>query len=213
MVNYGRRYKNGPSQLISKARGLMSAAIVFTVIGLVLTFASVAIAYVIYRENHGDRGEKKSQDAAVSAAEKVVAPLLSRLAVLETVTGPATRDREQLITKGIVSEALKPLGETVARLDTKLDLMDSTFKSLAAEMVKILHHPDPDRKRVDDLLENYMDGTLTSEERLELRRNLTTIRNWEVGRPAPYTIHPGEQVAAAILLKLLEQEDIEKSRV
>lgn len=178
-----------------------------SIIIVACTFVALLVSIITWFENHGDRGQRKAVELAKDAAEHAITPVTERLSLLEARTGPEARERDRLITKGMITEAIGPHSEVLARLDTKMTIMDDTWKSLAAEMVKILHQPDPARAVIDALLEGYMEGTLSSGDRLELRRHLVRIRNWEVGQDSPYPIHPGEQVAAAILLRALEQED------
>ena len=185
--------------------------IIVGILTIVCTFLAVCVAAVSWFETHGDRGDRRAKEAAQYVANEAVAHITERVVALEGRTDAEARERDRLITKGMISETLHPLSENVARLDTKLSIMDDTLKALAADMVRILHQPDPARAHIDALLEAYTDGTLTPEERAELRKHLVTIRNWETGQPSPYPIHPGEQVAAAILLRVMDQE--EKNRI
>jgi hypothetical protein len=50
-----------------------------------------------------------------------------------------------------------------------------------------------------------MNGTLTPEEKTELRKTLISIRDWEPGgKEIGFPVYQGEQVAAALLLLTME---------
>ena len=111
---------------------------------------------------------------------------------------------EEAVTKAIhkvVEELFDPLDKRVTVVETKMDLF---WQKLAGDMARVLHHPEPSRVNIDILLEDLMDGTLTPEGTTELSRYLRIILDWEPGDDVGFTVYPGEQVAAAILLHTLE---------
>lgn len=112
----------------------------------------------------------------------------------------------------LMDEVIDPLKERVTIVETKMEVF---WREIAGDMARVLHHPEPSRKRVDDLLDILMADTLTKDECKELSGYLEIIRDWEPGQPAPFKIFPGEQVAAAILLhtmKNLMEVDNDDSR-
>jgi hypothetical protein len=131
--------------------------------------------------------------------------------VVVTVVGALqyiARTRKKLIEEAVnaavhrvVEELFDPLDKRVTVVETKMDLF---WQKLAGDMARVLHHPEPSRIRIDELLEDLMDSTLTPDNTTELAGYLRTIRDWEPGDDAGFTIFPGEQVAAAILLHTLE---------
>lgn len=106
-------------------------------------------------------------------------------------------------TRAIVRAEVASLTATVTSLETKMDVV---WTAIAANMARVLHQPDPRRRHIDVLLEKLTEGTLDAGERDRLRGYLRIICDWEPGTPADFPVHPGEQVAAAILLSILDHE-------
>jgi hypothetical protein len=105
--------------------------------------------------------------------------------------------------------------ERLVAVETKMGLY---WESVAINAAKQLHQPDPLREPVDHLLEAFMEGTLTEDERLKLKKYLVKIRNWETKENAEddrrlavaqlgFPVIPGEQTAAAILLGTMDLVD------
>jgi hypothetical protein len=101
----------------------------------------------------------------------------------------------------VVEELFDPLDKRVTVVETKMELF---WQKLAGDMARVLHHPEPSRIKLDTLLEDLMDSTLTPEGTTELTEYLRIIRDWEPGNDVGFVVFPGEQVAAAILLHTLE---------
>ena len=71
----------------------------------------------------------------------------------------------------------------------------------------MLHHPEPNRARVDYLLDCFREGFITPEESEELKGYLHTIMTWEPagdGAEPPFTLFPGEPTAAALMLATMD---------
>lgn len=111
-----------------------------------------------------------------------------------------TNNAKEFVTD-ILRDALDPIGERLSTLETKMDLF---WRSVAIDAAKILHHPEPSRFRVDELLDKFMAERISPAESTELRGYLEIIRDWEPGSPSPFKVFQGEQVAAAILLHTME---------
>jgi hypothetical protein len=94
-----------------------------------------------------------------------------------------------------------PLRQDVAVLKSQVEVF---WKAVALDAAKILHQPDPARAQMDHLLEALVEDILTPEEELQLRKYLVAVRNWEPGQDAGFPVSPGEQTAAAILLRTME---------
>jgi hypothetical protein len=105
----------------------------------------------------------------------------------------------------LMEEVIDPLKERVTIVETKMEVF---WREIAGDMAKVLHHPEPSRARVDDLLDILMEAVLTPGEARELSGYLEIIRDWEPGQAAPFKIFPGEQVAAAILLHTMKQLEV-----
>jgi hypothetical protein len=185
------------SQVTGEIHVLM---LVVTLVTVICTALAVIISYKAYREAHGDRNSIKRDAAVRQAVVSGTAEVTQKLALLdERMTGfhGGFNDKVQ----SLVERALKPTDIRLAQVETKVDLFK---EQLALAMAQILHQPDPTRAEVDSLLESFMEGTISPDDLSELRRHLDQIRNWEPGQPSPYPIHPGEQVAAAILLNTMD---------
>lgn len=101
----------------------------------------------------------------------------------------------------VKEEFLDSLDRRVTVMETKVEVF---WQRIAVDVAKVLHHPEPSRARVDELLEVLMSGSMTSEDARELCGYLEIIRDWEPGNKAPFTVFQGEQVAAAILLHAMD---------
>jgi hypothetical protein len=123
----------------------------------------------------------------------------------------------------MTDQRVAQISVTTSRIETTLDKVDSTvdqvrervagveatqirlIEQINMNLAKLLHQPDPRRGHVDHLLENYMEGTLTDDERTELKKYLIMIRNYEPDKTTlPFPVYPGEQTAAAILLGTMD---------
>lgn len=142
------------------------------------------------RDRHKKFIETTVEEELVKALEKFSADFMSRIegVIREKVDSAYHRIKE---------EFLDQLDRKVTVMETKVDVI---WQRISIDMARVLHHPEPNRLRVDELLEVLMSGTLTETEAEELRGYLEVIRDWEPGVPAPFTVFQGEQVAAAILL-------------
>lgn len=123
------------------------------------------------------------------------AQILSRLDRLE--------ETQRQLTADVHGQARRTgaILDRVAVLETKIEVF---WRSVAMDAAKIIHSPDPDRAHIDALLDSFMAGTMTPVEEIELRAILEVIRDYD---PAvahlTFPVYPGEQIAAAILLRTM----------
>jgi hypothetical protein len=187
----------------------VSAAIIISVISVVVVCASVAIAYIQYRENHKTKVDDDLHEVIRQIAHQANEPLQTQLTdhtLRFTQTGDRLNRIEDLIKTN--SSDLRSATETMTKMGVKVDMYWSTLEALAMNSAKGLHQPDPRRARVDYLLEAFMEGTLTNGERLELKKFLVQIRNYEPGGPElSFPVYPGEHTLATILLSTIDVVD------
>lgn len=169
------------------------------------TLIAALIGYVAWRETHSDRARDRQQ----VQIDQTVVPLSNRLDLLEQKFADTMAHNQEML-EVVLARQLQPLSEQVRVLETKMDVF---WKSVAVDAAKILHQPDPKRAHIDKLLEAFMEDTLTEDEELQLRKYLVTIRNWEVGMEVGFPVHPGEQTAAAILLRTMTHVITPRGRV
>lgn len=176
---------------------MSSVQILEVAVGIMSIIAAFA-TWFGWRESHSDRTKQSRLAEVNSVVSSSLHPYEVRLTSIEMSAQHTADTIEASITR-----AMQPLLERMSSMESKMDFMWGTQKQLALDAAKILHQPDPRRAHVDRLLEAFMDDTLTSEEETELRKYLVTIRNWEPGMDVGFPVHPGEQTAAAILLRTL----------
>jgi len=97
-----------------------------------------------------------------------------------------------------VVDAVDALGNRITALEVKTDVF---WTGLMKDAATILHHPHAEHARRDELLEKLLAHELDDEEMLELRGRLV----YAIGG-AETVGDPGEQLAASILLRLLDAE-------
>lgn len=175
------------------------------VLPLVATLVGVLSLYIAYRSFRHSTGK----DIAESRKQEIIEAIRTQLSPVDTKQVQLGSQLEQLTNRAVQLET--QLGKLTDRqgnvldrlsiLETKIEVF---WRTVAMDAAKIIHSPDPRRSRVDYLLEQFTEGTLTTAEELELRKILVTIRDYEPGAPSVFPIHPGEQVAAAILLRTME---------
>lgn len=148
----------------------------------------------MWRESHTDRGKKKDLERIGHALH----PYDLRIHDLEVSAEHSTDAIGAAITR-----ALQPLLASLTGLETKMDIVWEGQKQIALDAAKVLHHPEPERHEVDHLLDAFTNDTLTEEEEVQLRKALVAIRDWEPGRDVGFPVYQGEQMSAAILLRLM----------
>jgi hypothetical protein len=181
----------------------MSAAIIISVISLILVALSVTVAYLQHRENHQTKVDAELNNAIKEIAQQVVEPVKLQMA---DHTFRITQDGDRL---NRIENLLKTISDELTKQGVKVDMYWSTLESLAMNAAKGLHQPDQRRERIDYLLEAFMENTLTADERMELKKSLVQIRNYEPGSspPLPFPVYPGEHTLATILLSTIDIVD------
>lgn len=191
----------------------MSAAIIISIISVVVVCFSVAVAYIQYRDNHRTNENHDLHELIREIAQEVATqsnePLKTLIAdhtTRLTQTGDRLNRVEDLM-KGNSTD-LRSAIDTMNKMGVKVDMYWTTLETLAINAAKGLHQPDPRRARIDHLLEAFMEGTLTAEERIDLKKLLVLIRNYDPGTShLNFPVYPGEQTAAAILLSTMDVVD------
>jgi len=186
----------------------MEAAITGIVLAVV-AIISLTVAIHQYRLNHSDHDDAKLRKTIKEVAHEVNEPINVSITA-HTVTLTQHGDRlnriEDLLKDN--SADVKALLEALSKMGVKVDMYWNTLESLAMNAAKGLHQPDPARNRIDYLLEAFTEGTLTADERTELKKFLVQIRNYEPSSPPlEFPVHPGEQTFAAILLSTMDIVD------
>jgi hypothetical protein len=187
-------------------------ASLIALISLACTVLVSAIAYIQWRENHADRVGSRMDVKIRNLVHEVVKPLEERVgnnSMRLTQSGDRLNRIEDLLR--LISTDQRSFADTMAQMGVKVDMYWHTLEALAMNSAKGLHQPDPRRARVDALLEAFMEGTLTPVERIELKKLLVKIRNYEPGAPPlEFPIYPGEQTYAVILLSTMDIVDPRK---
>jgi uncharacterized membrane protein YccC len=166
-----------------------------SVAATIAAVVSAGIAFLVFRENRGDR----RNDQLKKMIEAALQPVLARITSIEQQNADSAQHLTDLI-EMVVGKHLQPLREQIVVLETKIDVF---WKQVAMDAAKILHQPDPRRAKIDALLDAFMEDALSPEEELVLRKYLLQIRNWEPGEDLGFPVHPGEQAVAALLLRTM----------
>lgn len=98
------------------------------------------------------------------------------------------------------SDKLELLTARVGRLETQ---MEPFWAAVQADMIKILHHPWPERAGMDALLDRLRDGHITPAERAQLHRDLAVIVANDPLDPPPFEVDAGERLVAAMLIRTM----------
>lgn len=176
---------------------------IWVAISAVCGVLALWIAYLTYRERHkatAGQDEKERIKAIVQA--ELTAYTQRQLELSMRLDNIVTRQNQ--IAQDIHDQNVR-LGEVldrVARMETKIEVF---WKSVAMDAAKIIHSPDPRRAHIDALLEAFMNGTMSQAQEDDLRAILMSIRDHEPGvSHLTFPVYPGEQIAAAILLRTME---------
>ena len=108
------------------------------------------------------------------------------------------------VLKNEIRDALDPIKEHVTALSTKIEPLWHALVSGALNSAEILHHPHPERREIDELLDHFRDNVLTRDEEFRLRRFLVQIKNWEQGQDLGFPVYEREPAAAGNLLAMLD---------
>lgn len=168
--------------------------------GTALGGSGSAFLWLETRSDHGRRKRRQEIDNSIGQA---ISPLQTDLTEIRSkVEHMAPYNAAQL--KAAIYEALEPVKDQISILNTKIEPVWKALEQLAINNANVLHHPDPRRAELDELLDHFRDNILTADEEFRLRRYLTRIKNYESGRDIGFPVYEGEPSAAANLLSMLE---------
>lgn len=104
----------------------------------------------------------------------------------------------------IVSEAIAPVNGRLGVLETKIDVF---WRNVAFDAAKILHSPHDSRTDLDELIEAFEGSRLSILQESQLRLKLLELRDGLVGEimDGQPTL-AGDRIAAAIIIRVLDQE-------
>lgn len=134
-----------------------------------------------------------------------------------------TRIAQLQDSSGRIDSTVTKLSDTVAdvreRLTSVETLQRQHIEQITMNLMKFMHQPDPRRNHIDRLFEAFMEGVITQEESIELKKILVAIRNLEPSEDQVndsieklgFPVYPGEQTAAAIILGTMDL--VEPSRL
>lgn len=180
----------------------MNAEVWGTVLGSFGSLAAVVVAIVAFMHTRSQDDRAKADAHLQELIRGALDPLLTKITDQQQSIGYLT-NRVAALEQGAQQHDAR-IGEILdrlARLETKIDVF---WKSVAMDAAKIIHSPDPKRQHIDELLDAFMNGTITAPQAEELREILTKLRDWEPGTPIDFPVHQGEQVAAAMLLATMK---------
>lgn len=188
----------------------MDPAIIVAIVVAVIACCSLVVSFVQWRENHSTHMGGKLRETIKTVVQEEIKPVDERVQdhTARFVQSGERLNRIEDLLKDIAGQQ-RTFADTLAKMGVKVDMYWTSLEALAMNSAKNLHQPDPRRAHVDKLLEAFMEGTLTPEERIELRKTLVTIRNYEPNGTTQldFPVHPGEQTAAAILLSTMDLVD------
>lgn len=189
-------------------------------LGVVSAFATVLVTLVGwlgYRETH--RGNEQAADLAKikAAIQAEIQPLAQQVHDLSAqLSLQAERQKQQQRDIHELTERLGRVLDRIAIVETKIEVF---WKAVAMDAAKIIHSPDPRRQEVDELIEAFQAATsgrgiMRADQYNDLREILHFMRDWEPGTPSDFPIYPGEQFAAAVLLRTMDHalESSQKGR-
>lgn len=180
------------------------------VLGIVSALTAVilaAIGWLTYRDAH--RGSVENADVAKIKAmiQAELRPLAEQVHDLKSQSDAvAARQIQQQQDTRELSEKQGRILDRLAVIETKIEVF---WKAVAMDAAKIIHSPDPRRAVVDNLIEEFQraadgHGVMPTEDYDKLREILLFMRDWEPGMKSDFPIYPGEQFAAAVLLRTMD---------
>jgi hypothetical protein len=187
----------------------VSAAIIISIVSVCAVITSVIIMYLQHRDSHKDSAGREF-DTKVKRVVEEENKILKAVQESHTVRFAQDGDRLNRIEDLLrdMASNQREFSDQMAKMGVKVDMYWNSLEQLAMNTAKNLHQPDPARQHIDLLLEAFMEGTITDAEKLELKKILVKIRNYDpAGPPLNFPVHPGEQTAAAILLSTMDIVD------
>ena len=189
----------------------METEVLWSAIGAICGLFALLISYLAYRERHSatirSGSDERIKQIAKNELSDVILKHTELAAKLDAIQQTQTQILEDLHEQG---RRVGTLLDRVTVLETKTEVF---WRSVAVDMAKVIHSPDPRRKHIDDLLDAFMDGKLTATQETELRSILEVLRDYEPGvTHLTFPVYPGEQIAAAILLRTLDVGKVERTK-
>lgn len=139
----------------------------------------------------------KANEAEISKVNDNIAPALVKAnEKISSLNGRLGTLEVRLTQAAENSNRVSPLSDRIGVLETKIDVF---WKNVAYDAAKILHSPHT--PELDVLLEGFQDGTLTRDQLTKLISMLHKVRDSK-----DRAVLNGDKVAAAILLRVLEQQ-------
>jgi len=111
------------------------------------------------------------------------------------------RDSDKL---GEVHVKLDDIGRRLSRVETQ---MEPFWAAVQADLIKLLHHPWPERADMDALLDKLdpdKPGHITPAERAELKQILELVISDDPDHPPPFPVSANERVFAVFLLHTMD---------
>lgn len=184
----------------------MEPATIISIVVAVVAVISLVVAWHQYRISHSDHVSATLRATILAVISEALEPIRTTLtAHTAQLTQHADRDARTEDSVKQNSVYIRELSDKMTQMGVKVDMYWASLEQLAMNAAKGLHQPHPERERLDHLLEAFIEGTLTADERIELKKSLVQIRNYEPSSPPlDFPVIPGEQTFAAILLSTMD---------
>lgn len=144
--------------------------------------AVAAVLYAARRNKISDRSRETRAQTELALTSKRISSDLDKNTLLVTA----------------IRQDLTSVQERIAVIESKIDVF---WKNVAYDVSQILHSPHQGWERLDSLLEQFRDRTITPDGMEELLRNLRVM---VAGEWQP-SVSRADQVAATLLLHAIEQ--------
>lgn len=187
----------------------MEPAIIVSIVLAVIAVFSLLIAWRQYYLSRSQHTSTELRETIKQLAHEANEPLKEAIAA-NTAQLRQQGERTDRLENALKdnSSDLRSISDKLSQMGVKVDMYWGSLEQLAMNAAKGLHQPDPAREHVDHLLEAFMEGTLTADERIELKKVLVKIRNHEPNGPdIGFPVQQGEQTFAAILLSTMDIVD------
>jgi TolA-binding protein len=175
--------------------------------GLTVVYAlsgvlAVVVAWLGYRDVHREGSFRRDQERIERIVQAALQPVQERQQDLNNRLERAAERQQDL--QGELHDYVEKQAKVLDRLAVLETKTEVFWKSVAMDVARIIHSPDPARVHIDALLDAFMSGTISPGEAEELRGLLVKMRDWEPGDDIGFPVYAGEQVAAAILLRTMD---------
>jgi hypothetical protein len=157
----------------------------------------------MWADSRGEKAGKKRRLEIQAHVSEAIGPVQKDVSQMHAKLDHLA-EHSAIQVKAALYEALEPLKDQIATLNTKIEPLWTSLVQSALHNAEVLHHPDPGRAHMDRLLEHFRDNILTRDEELELRRYLVKIKDWEPGEDLGFPVYETEPSSAANLLSMLD---------